>query len=367
MTLLLMTELRMMLAFQTASPAAIISAGAMQTSLQLSSDSDTATDDVWVLDTDEDEDEPLENVIDDDEMLFSSDWALDEDGNMELVEEAHPRTTQTTPWKKNARWNSLNPKIRDKMIKEGQEKAKRNKETRTEGSKMATKLKMHKMYKDYVKRSKQENRVWRPLPLYSSHRTPLNELTQGATVNGTVISLTDFGAYVDIGSDVDGLLHISQMSPDGEIFVPHPRVIMSPGDEISVIVSRFSSDLRKLSLSMPHAPQNYPIPNADEFLGDGESIGIAELALDDELWGQLKRVTNYGAFVEVGAEVDAFLHFMDHPLWGDADGSHPSTFMKRGDRVRVWVSDLDPIKERIKVTALRPTTLPVLRRDLYRS
>eukprot|EP00536_Pseudo-nitzschia_multiseries_P013870 jgi/Psemu1/310354/fgenesh1_kg.626_\ len=99
--------------------------------------------------------------------------------------------------------------------------------------------------------------------------------------------------------------------------------------------------------------------NKDDEDGDNDGedrTPLTEFELDDELWGELRRVTDFGAYVEVGAEVDAFLHFMDHPLW--QDGKIPSEFMERGERVRVWVADLDLEQRRIRVTGCRPQNLP---------
>ena len=88
--------------------------------------------------------------------------------------------------------------------------------------------------------------------------------------------------------------------------------------------------------------------------------------MDDELWGELRRVTAYGAYVELGAEVDGWLHFMDHPEFGSAQGAPPSDYMTVGDRVRVWVSDGDNERGRRKLTAKRPPDLPGPRREMLR-
>ena len=98
---------------------------------------------------------------------------------------------------------------------------------------------------------------------------------------------------------------------------------------------------------------------------DEERIPLEEIDVDDELWGEIKRVTDYGCYVELGAQVDGFLHFMDHPLFGTNNGAPPSEFMNTSDRIRVWVADVDMDKKRIKLTAIRPTHLPGPRRDIY--
>jgi small subunit ribosomal protein S1 len=203
---------------------------------------------------------------------------------------------------------------------------------------------------------KKEARVKRPSPL--ENRTPLSAIIPGMEVSGTVISFTDFGAYVDIGTDCDGLLHISQMS--NTLFVEHPRQVLILGEEVTVTVRSTNPERKKLHLTM--LPKEVLEAEAQDNADD--RIPLEEIEQDDELWGEIKRVTNYGAYVEVGAEVDGFLHFMDHPAFGWSDGEHPKEYMTLGDRVRVWTLDIDTDKRRLKLTANRPQQLPGPRREL---
>jgi small subunit ribosomal protein S1 len=201
---------------------------------------------------------------------------------------------------------------------------------------------------------KRNSRVDRPLGF--DERVPLTAYSPGMEVTGVVISLTKYGAYVDVGTECDGLLHISQITRD--FFVEHPRQVLTPGDEITVKVKSASVELKKMHLTM----LNVENMEVDDDNDDEERIPLSEVEQDDELWGQLKRVTDFGAYVEVGAEVDGFLHFMDHPSW--EDGKHPSEFMQIGDRVRAWVADVDAEQRRVRLTANRPSHLPGPRREL---
>jgi small subunit ribosomal protein S1 len=222
-------------------------------------------------------------------------------------------------------------------------------------------------------------RVQRPVPL--SDRTPLAALVPGMNVTGLCISHTAFGAYVDIGTECDGLLHIAQMSPSGA-FVSHPRQVVMPGEEIAVTVRSINPSLKKLHLTMlpwsmvQEQLQNeqrrklHPTQAGSHWGSDNNSpeeedrIPLTDIQVDDELWGELKRVTDFGAYVEVGAAVDGFLHFMDHPAFLEStQRRHPTEFMQRGTRVRVWVSDVDLEQGRIKLTAHRPSHLPGPRRE----
>ena len=177
-------------------------------------------------------------------------------------------------------------------------------------------------------------------------------------VEGTVISLTNFGAYVDIGTECDGLLHVSQITRD--FFVEHPRQVLTPGDAVTVTIRSVNPEKKKLQLTM--LPKEWWQPDDED--DEEERIPLQDIDVDDELWGEIKRVTDYGAYVEVGAVVDGFLHFMDHPGFGSSPGAPLSDFMRTGDRVRVWVADVDMDKRRIKLTANRPAHLPGPRRDI---
>jgi small subunit ribosomal protein S1 len=209
--------------------------------------------------------------------------------------------------------------------------------------------------KDKQREKKRASRIERPMGL--EDRVPLTAYFPGMSLTGMVISLTNFGAYVDVGTECDGLLHVSQMSRD--IFVEHPRQVLSPGDEVTVKVRSTSPELKKLHLTMLDVSQADILLDQED---NEDRIPLTDIDIDDELWGELKRVTDFGAYIEVGAEVDGFLHFMDHPLWDD--NMHPSEFMQVGQRVRVWVADVDKEKRRVRLTANRPVGLPGPRFEL---
>lgn len=219
-------------------------------------------------------------------------------------------------------------------------------------------------YKDMQREEKQARYVQRKTPLNDPKRVHLRDLNPNETYTGQVISMNNFGAYVDIGTEVDGLLHVSQISR--EMFVRHPRELLRLGELIEVRVVRASPDMKKLQVSMlPESVlEEEAVRKNFEDNEEDERIQLDEVFRDDELWGEIRRVTDYGAYVEVGAVVRGFLHFMDHPMWEDHKGSAPREFMKIGDRVRVWVLGVDTTKRRIQVTANRPEGLPGPRREI---
>jgi small subunit ribosomal protein S1 len=217
---------------------------------------------------------------------------------------------------------------------------------------------MMMFFKKSQQQKKRASQVKRDLAF--DQRTPLSALEPGMQVSGKVISNTNFGSYVDIGTECDGLLHVSQMTRD--FFVEHPRQVLQPGENVTVTIRSTNPELKKLHLTM--LPISSVQENDDDDCNE-ERIPLEEIGVDDELWGEITRVTAFGAYVELGAIVDGFLHFMDHPLFGATPGAPPSDFMQVGERIRVWVTDVDMDKSRIKLTANRPAHLPGPRRDIY--
>lgn len=281
-------------------------------------------------------------------------FEVSSDKGMTSLDEDEDRGDSTPKSLKSSRWEALNPKIKSRIIKAGQERAIANKKKRESAE--TKKRRMMMFFKNKQLEKKREARVQRRLPF--TDRTSLAAMIPGMEVTGVVISLTNFGAYVDVGTECDGLLHVSQIS--NSFFVDHPRQVLTPGDEVTVRVRSANPELKKLHLTM--LPKE--ILEAEVEDDTEERIALAEIMVDDELWGELKRVTDFGAYVEVGAVVDGFLHFMDHPAFGWSRGSHPSEFMQKGDRVRVWVADVDKEQRRIKLTANRPPHLPGPRREI---
>lgn len=263
----------------------------------------------------------------------------------------------TMPYDKNPRWKNLSPSVKNLIIKEAQEKAIRNKKKREPSSEKKQRMMM--FYKKLQLKSKRASQTTRPLPTNSPDRTPLSLLQPGQLLNGTVISLTSFGAYVDVGSECDGLLHVSQITR--EEFVEHPRQVLRPGDEIDVWMVKCSPELKKMQLTMLPASLNDENDEDDD--EDDERIQLSDLAINDELWGKITRVTSYGAYVELGTEAKGWLHFMDHPDF--VIGMKPAEFMTVGDRIRCWVVNVEVDRQRLKITANRPDNLPGPRREIF--
>ena len=113
---------------------------------------------------------------------------------------------------------------------------------------------------------------WVRRPVSFEGRAPLGELEVGSERNGTVISVTNFGAYVDLGTECDGLVHVSQLTR--KMFVEHPRQVVTPGDAVVVRVTRLDPEGKKIQLSML---------DLEELEEEGERISLEDIEVDDEL------------------------------------------------------------------------------------
>lgn len=299
--------------------------------------------------SDDDNRAPTETM--DDTILFSSDWEEDRETKEEEDSSREPGRG----------WFKLPPKVRLALIQKGQERAIANKKKREPAD--VKKRRVMMFFKQAQIDKKMRSKIKRPLPIRSAARIPLEQLIsdKNRPLNGTVISLTTFGAYIDVLSGCDGLLHVSQMSTNGT-FIENIRDVLQPGDilENCLYVHRCSPELNKLQLTMVPPRSIEQEEEEEEEEGQQQQITLEELQVDDELWGEIKRVTNFGAFVELGAVVPGFLHFMDHPDYDQFE--HPSEYMMPKQRVRVWVNKLDMDRKRIQLTANRPNSLPQIRR-----
>ena len=148
------------------------------------------------------------------------------------------------------------------------------------------------------------------------------ELDEGMVLKGTVKSVKDFGAFVDIGG-MDGLLHVSQLT--------HRRManaadFIKEGDEVEVRIDSFDREKGKISLSLSHTPPN-PWESAETQLSPGTEVN-----------GRVTRVENFGAFVEVEDGIEGLLPTSEMS-WSRI--RHPSELVKVGDSIRLAVLLVD--------------------------
>lgn len=154
---------------------------------------------------------------------------------------------------------------------------------------------------------------------------------KGTRVSGKVVSLTDYGAFIEIEKGIEGLIHISEMSWTQH--VKHPSQIVSMGQVVEAVVLNIDKDEKKLALGMK---QLEPDPWEDL---------MKKYPVDSKHKGIVRNLTNFGVFVELEPGVDGLVHISD--LSWTKKIRHPGEFVKKGDELEVIVLSIDPEQRRI--------------------
>jgi len=160
----------------------------------------------------------------------------------------------------------------------------------------------------------------------------LDTLVKGAVVNGIVRNITDFGAFVDLGSGMTGLLHITDMSWGR---VSHPSEMLAIGDKIDVVVLDFDKDSGRVSLGLKQKTQN-PWEVVDTKYPAGSRIK-----------GNVVNIVPYGAFVELEKGVEGLLHISE--LSWTKKYATPNELLAIGDRIEVQVIEVDKSNKKISL------------------
>ena len=155
----------------------------------------------------------------------------------------------------------------------------------------------------------------------------------GSRVKGKVTNITDFGAFVEIGDGVEGLVHISEMSWTKK--VKHPSKIVSVGDVIDAIVLDIDRENKRISLGLKQIE-----PNPWENLEKKYPIG-------SKVKGQVRNIADFGVFIDVGGEIDGLIHISD--LSWVQNFTHPSEVIKKSDELEAVVLHVDPENERFSL------------------
>lgn len=155
-----------------------------------------------------------------------------------------------------------------------------------------------------------------------------NDLKPGLKTEGKVVRLERFGAFVNLGAETDGLVHVSEM---GTGRVSKPSDVVSEGDLIEVWVKDVDRKSRRISLTMVEPPE----------------VDIRTLAPDMVLTGTVVRLESFGAFVDIGAGRDGMIHVSE---MGRGYVGSPSEIMAVGDEVQVRVLEVDPRRGRISLS-----------------
>ncbi len=156
----------------------------------------------------------------------------------------------------------------------------------------------------------------------------------GARVRGHVVSLVDYGAFVELEPGVEGLIHVSEMSWTKKVV--NPAKVLAEDQTVEAIVSELDLDQRRISLSLRQAERN---PWED--LLDTHPVGsIVE--------GKVRNLTDFGAFVEITEEIDGLVHVSD--MSWTKRVKHPSEVLQKGDRVRARIAHIDVENQRVSLS-----------------
>ena len=164
--------------------------------------------------------------------------------------------------------------------------------------------------------------------LDAEHRYPV-----GAHVSGRVISVTDYGAFVELEQGIEGLVHVSEMTWSKRM--KHPSKLVSLGDNVDCVVMNVNPKDRRISLGMRQLASN-----PWDSLHDKYPLGAA-------VEGRVRNLTEFGAFIEIEDGIDGLVHVSN--LSWTKRVKHPSEILKKGDRVKALVLAIEPDKRRLSL------------------
>ncbi|MBN2000396.1 30S ribosomal protein S1 [candidate division KSB1 bacterium] len=155
----------------------------------------------------------------------------------------------------------------------------------------------------------------------------------GAVIRGKVVSISDYGAFVELEKGVEGLIHISEMSWTQHI--KHPSKILAVGEMVEAKVLNIQKEERKISLGLKQLE-----PDPWETLMERYPVGSRHT-------GKVRNLTNFGAFVELEDGIDGLIHISD--LSWTKKIRHPGEVVKKGDEIEVVVLNVDRQNRRISL------------------
>ena len=164
----------------------------------------------------------------------------------------------------------------------------------------------------------------------------------GARLRGKVVSVTDYGAFVELEKGVEGLIHVSEMSWSKRAV--HPSKVVNVGDMVEVQVLGVDEGNRRISLGLKQTE-----PNPWEALADIHPIGST-------IKGKVKSITDFGVFVEIEPGIDGLVHISD--LSWTKKVRHPSEVYKKGDEVEAVVLGIEVEHERVSLGVKQLTPDP---------
>ncbi|HEY8996599.1 MAG TPA: 30S ribosomal protein S1 [Edaphobacter sp.] len=155
----------------------------------------------------------------------------------------------------------------------------------------------------------------------------------GAEVRGRVLSVTDYGAFVELEQGIEGLVHVSEMTWSKRM--KHPSKMVKPGDEVDTIILSVNPNDRRISLGMKQLQEN-----PWEALEDKYPTGAV-------IEGRVRNLTDFGAFIEIEDGIDGLVH-VSNLSWTKRI-KHPSEVLKKGEKVKAVVLGVEPENRRLSL------------------
>ncbi|MBK7893492.1 MAG: S1 RNA-binding domain-containing protein [Candidatus Promineifilaceae bacterium] len=165
----------------------------------------------------------------------------------------------------------------------------------------------------------------------------LSHLSQGETLTGTIVNMKHYGAFVDIGDGLVGLLHISRMAWE---HIDRPEHLFDIGDEVKVMVDKIDVQKEKISLN-----RKVLLPSPWQTFAEKWQTG-------DLLEGTVTAVVDFGAFVRVDDGIEGLLHKNEMNIPSDTD---PSDSLAEGDVILIRIVQIDVAQERLSLSTRRVT------------
>ena len=161
-------------------------------------------------------------------------------------------------------------------------------------------------------------------------------------VKGRVLSLLDYGAFVELEEGVEGLIQVSELSWTGKI--RHPSQVLSVGDIVEAVALSVDAAKRRIALSLKRLE-----PNPWDTIGKKYPVGAV-------IEGKIKNISNFGIFVGIDQGIDGLVHISD--ISWTQKVNHPSELYKKGDQVQAVILDIDSENERFSLGIKQLTTDP---------
>ncbi len=156
----------------------------------------------------------------------------------------------------------------------------------------------------------------------------------GSRVRGKVVSLVDYGAFVELEDGVEGLIHVSEMSWTKKVV--NPGKTLSEGDEIEAIVSELDLNQRRISLSLRQAERN-----------PWEELSVSH-PVGHVIDGEVRNLTEFGAFVQITDEIDGLIHVSD--MSWTKRVKHPAEVLNKGDKIKARITGIDVENQRVSLS-----------------